>query len=229
MTSIFMLLNAAKAISQILPPPAPPIADASKLKPVSNRTTPQAQAPSQSDRALLLYAGELSFEDNLRRLKEFCHIHSANQQLQRSLDPFLKPLLQHARTEFPVIKRALESSGGQPVSRNLLLTCLIVAEGSAWQKADLVWRIATSREEPIETRRLATRLTSQFAAEKSRPDELLSLLEDSDTDIIVLALKAAPVHMDERGYHVIKTSLLSSTDITDILALIVSGKRSQIA
>jgi hypothetical protein len=167
-----------------------------------------------------LYDEKLSFEANVERLKGFCASHVNDPQLQQLLSQFLKVLFEHAKGQFATVRYALEHIDGPVIYRNIVLDCLVVAEGPISQKADLVWGIATDQDEPTETRRLATRLTSQFVDGTSRSDELVSLLNDPDRAMVVLALKTAPLQMDDRNYKFIKTSLLTSTDVNVRIAAV---------
>jgi hypothetical protein len=199
-------------------PPAPPPAPKLKPKPIPK---PTALSPTgQSFGPSLLYDEKLSFEANVERLKGSCASHVNDPQLQQLLSQFVKVLFEHAKGQFATVRYALEHIDGPAIYRNIVLDCLVVAEGPISQKADLVWGIATDQDEPIESRRLATRLTSQFVDGKSRSDELVSLLNDPDRGMVVLALKTAPLEMDDRNYKFIKTSLLTSTDVNVRIAAV---------
>jgi hypothetical protein len=171
----------------------------------------------------------LSFEDNLPRLKGFCSSHVNDPQLPQLLSQSVKVLFKQAKGQFPAVKYAIEHPDGPAIYRNIVLDCLIVAEGPISEKADIVWGIATKRGELIETRRLATCLSRQFADGKSRPDEFLSLLNDSDSGIVILTLKMASFQMDNRSYNFTKTSLLASKDINVRIAAVDAIGSSTIA
>ena len=168
----------------------------------------------------LLYDESLSFDDNIHRLKKFCDLHQNDPELGQLIDQFLKVFFGYARGQFAAVKHSLEELDGTTAYRNILLACLTVADGPISEKADIVWLIAMSKESPIETRRMATHLTLQFSDGKSRSDELFSLLNDSDSDIVILALKVAPLQMDDRSYNLIKTTLLNSTDVNIQIAAV---------
>ena len=211
-----------------IPPAPPPPAPVSPFR--QARVASQSPNPASfTAKDQLLYDESLSFEDNLQRLKKFCISHENDPQLQQLLDQFVKALFEHGKGQFLAVKNAFEYPDGPAIYRNIVLDCLIVADGPISQKTDFVWGIATDKGEPIETRRLATHLTLQFTDGKSRPDEFQSLLNDSDSDIVILALKMAPVQMDDRSYNFTKTSLLTSADINVRIAAVDAIGSSTIA
>jgi hypothetical protein len=202
-------------------PPAPPLRlPPVTQKPAESRLSTRPTSGDQNRSASLLYDDKISLEDNLKRLKAFCRFHENDPQLQQLLSQFVRALFEHAKGQFTTVKLALEHLDGPTIYRNIVLDCLIVADGPISQKADLVWGIATDKDEPIESRRLATHLTMQFADGRSRPGAFLSLLNDSDSDIVILALKTASFQMDDRSYNIVKTSLLASTDINVRIAAV---------
>jgi hypothetical protein len=220
--------QSAASSSDSIPPAPPPLAPVSP----NSQKRIASQPPIPASFAIgdqLLYDEKLSFEDNLQRLKEFCISHGNDPQIQQLLDRFVKALFEHAKGQFPAVKYALDHPDGPAIYRNIVLDCLIVADGPISDKTDLVWGIAADKSEPIETRRLATHLTLQFTDGKSRPDEFLSLLNDSDSDIVILALKTASLQMDDRSYNFTKTSLLTSTDINVRIAAVDAIGSSTIA
>jgi hypothetical protein len=197
--------DASNSVSPV-PPLALPTAKTNQIAAVTSTS------PSAPDSALV-YDESVSFEENLRRLREFCDPHAQNQKLPMLLDSFVKALVPHAKTEFRAVKQALDRPEGTAAYRNLLLACLVVADGPVQEKADLVWRIALSKDEKIEVRRTATYLTSQIGDTQKRPDALYALLNDSDSEVVISALANSTPHLDERSYNVIKNTLVNSTDV----------------
>jgi hypothetical protein len=195
---------------------------------LTNHSTAQSPSTSQ-DEVALLYDEQLSFQDNLQRLNEFCRSHQNDPQLEQLLGQFETVLFKHAKGQFAVIEQSLNNLDGTADYRNILLNCLMVADGTTTEKADIVWQVATDQNEPIETRRMATSLIPQLADGKNRSDDLLSLLNDSDRDMVMLALIVASSQMDERTYNFIKTSLLSSKDINIQIAAVDAIGHSAIA
>jgi len=208
-------------------PPAPPPAPTLNPQPIPEPTA--LSATGQNVGPSLLYDESLSFADNLQRLREFCGSHANDPQLQQLLSQFAKVLFARAKGQLPAVTYALEHLDGHVIYRNIVLDCLIAADGSVSEKADLVWGIATDGGEPIETRRLATSLTSQLVDGKSRTDKLMSLLKDPDRDIVMLALQSASFQMDDRSSNLIKSTLLTSTDINVRIAAVDAIGKSTIA
>lgn len=199
-------------------PPAtlPPVAAISQMRVASQLSNPATSVIGDQ----FLYDEQLSFESNLQRLKGFCISHGNDPQLQLLIDQFVKNLFAHSKGQFQVVKNALAHLDGPPIFDNIILACLIAADGPISEKADIVWAIATDKTESVETRRLSTHLILQFKDGKSRPAQFLSLLEDSDSAIIVLATKMSPLEMDKQSYNVVKNSLLASSDINVRIAAV---------
>jgi hypothetical protein len=186
--------------------------------PLSKRKSATNSPSASSTQALspelaLSYDENLSFEANLSRLKEFCRSLSGDPRLQQLLDAFVKDLLAYAKTELPVIKRALAEVDGTASYRNLLLMCLTEADGGLPEKTDIVWRIARDSREPVEVRRTASFLTAQLGDGRTRPADLFALLSDSDSQVVVFALQGATRNLDQENYDFIRTNLIHSTDV----------------
>lgn len=199
------------------PPPLPPPVSRFSQTSILNRAPVSTSFTKEAE---FSYDDKLSFADNLERLKAFCSTHANDPQLQKLLDRFVRALFAHSKEQFSIIKGVLEHLDGPETYRNIVLDCLIATDAPMSAKADLVWAIALDQTEPLETRRLAVHLTAQFLDEKRRPQEFLSLLKDSDSDIVILALKTASVQMDNNSYNFIKTTLLNSSDVNVRIAAV---------
>lgn len=178
--------------------------------------------------AALVYSESSSFAKNLLQLKEYCRSNDKEPGFQRELSVFLRILFNKALTEMGAIRDALGEPDGTAMYRNILLACLVPADGTTFEKADIVWRIAVNHDEPIELRRTAVQLSTKFIDGRVRSDDVISLLTDSDVDLLILALKVAPDHVDNRIYRFVKSTLLASSNINIRIAAVDAIGRSAI-
>ena len=200
--------------------PAPQPRSESKQKIATNSPIISSAQTTNSDLALL-YDEKMSFEANLGRLKEFCQSHEKDTKLTLYLNEilnefskeFVKSLLEHAKGEFVVVKKAIEQVNGTTTYRNLLLACVMAADAPSPEKADLVWKVALDKNEQIGVRRTATFLTIKVEDIKKRPGDVFALLADPDSEIVISALANSTRHLDENSYNLIKSSLINSPDI----------------
>ena len=100
-------------------PPAtlPPVAAISQMR-VARQLSNSANSVIGDQ---CLYREQLSFEDNLQRLKGFCIPHGNDPQLQLLIDQFVKDLFAHSKGQFQVVKSALAHLDGPPIFDNIIL------------------------------------------------------------------------------------------------------------
>lgn len=196
------------SIPRALPLHAPPASQKTAI----SRPAPTITANlNVSD--MVFYDDRLSFEDNLKRLKEFCHSHEGDQRLEQLLRPLISVLLEKASQQFAVVKSSLDDLDGPAAYRNILLGCLMATDGHSAEKANIVWRIALDSHEQVEVRRTASFLTGQVEDNQKRPADLYTLLTDSDSQVVLFALENSPRHLDQRDYDLIHTNLMNLSDV----------------
>ena len=215
----------AASIPVSIPPAPPPRSPPDSHKSIASRPSPPTSTNlNMSD--TIFYDDTLSFEDNLKRLKEFCHSHESDQRLEQLLGPFVSVVLEKASQQFAAVKSTLDNLDGPAAYRNILLGCLMASDGSSAEKASIVWRIALNAREPVEVRRTATYLTSQVEDYQKRSADMFALLADTDSQIVISALANSTRHLDENGYNLIKNILIYSPDINLRVAAVSALGRS---
>lgn len=197
------------ATNDYIPPPPPLIPKQSREK-LAPYPTSQRQGAARNN---IFYDENLSFDENLRRLKEFCRANRNDAELQQMLVPFLQVLFEQAPQQYQTVTRALDDLDGSPAYRNLLLACLMTTDRNAADKANLVWQIALDSREPVEVRRTASFLMGQLGAGQKRPGDLYTLLADEDSQVVLFAIENSAQHLDQRNYDLIRTKLVHSSDI----------------
>jgi len=175
----------------------------------------------------LVYDESLAFRANCEILKAFCDVYGNDPRLEGLLKGFVDVLLKNASGRFSDIKEQLIAHEGTAAYRNLMLACLMASDGPPGEIADLVWEVATRREEDVLVRRTASYLTNHVDNGKKRSESLLSLLLDSDNDVVVSALVGASRHIDDRCFEIIRTELLTREDVHVRLAAINAIGSSQ--
>jgi hypothetical protein len=163
----------------------------------------------------LQYSADLDFEGNLERLKRFADEHQTEADLEMLIAPFVQTAVRQSKDHLAGVQRALERDEGPPIYKNILLACLMSADGPIETKAVLVWGIATNQSESPFVRRTAAYLTGQLDSNVKRCDAFRRLLTDADEQVVVFALTGTKqnINMDQANYDLIKTELIKSDDI----------------
>ena len=201
--------------------PAPSVAAASMIPNLPAPPPPPERLPSVGQPGYdvpagytpLQYDPAQSFAANLRRLREHCDAWPEITEHAEVLKAFVTELLACATGQFSVVEEALEARGGTNGYRCILLACLMSCDGPEHATADWVWKEALNEEECPGVRRTAAFLASRVTDSTSRPDQLWTLLTDTDNRVVVPALAMASRHMDRRAFEYISTELAEADDI----------------
>jgi hypothetical protein len=208
-------------------PPAPPRRTTEPLASAATKPKQMPKVPAVDSSRLLQYDVALSFEANLERLKRFCDEHKAEADLETLIAGFIETAIQQSKDHFAGVRSALERDEGPPIYKNMLLACLMSADGPVETKGTLVWDMATNQNQQASVRRTAAYLSGQIDSGTKRPDAFRRLLTDPDEQVVVFALTITNrnINLDQANYDLIKTSLLTSTNINlQVAAVNAIGK-----
>jgi len=168
----------------------------------------------------LIYDVSLTFEDNLRRFKEFCRQDQDRRTMAYRLSLFETDLLENVPGNAAWIQSELNDRDVPPYYRTLLVTCL--AASGCPVTDSMLWTIAGNDHEDLGVRRRAAALLSTIESRSPHSDECLRLMTCSDRDIRISALLAAPGNMDEEGFAIVRHIANESPDVNERIAAVVA-------
>jgi len=196
-------------------PPAPPRQASKPTAPVTVKLKQLVKASPLDSSRTLQYEGELGFEANVKRLKDFCDEHKTETDLESLISRSVETTIRLSKDHFVGLRSALEKNEGQPIYKNILLACLMSTDGPDETKGSLVWGMATNQDQPASVRRTAAYLSGQIDSATKRPEAFRRLLTDPDEEVVIFALTSPNrnINLDQTNYELIKTFLIHSTNI----------------
>ena len=198
-------------------------------RPAAETGAPDDKLPTSaaaSDDETAAYDPALAYRQNLLRFKAATEHRSTGGHRARvdRLRDLVTGLVQNAPGRADLILNALANPQADPYYRTVLLTCL--AETRCAEAEERVWAAAVDEREDLGVRRRAAALLTHLETTTPRPHRLLKLITSDDPDIRVFGLLAAPDHMNEEGYRVVKRRVLNATDINESIAATVAVGKS---
>jgi hypothetical protein len=151
---------------------------------------------------VLRYAGDVSVEENLARLRDFCARDTAPATLEERLKPFGWEFVRHLRGREADVAAWLQDRAAPPHYRLVLLYAASLYEVPG--REELAWAWAMDTNEPPLIAHNAAVLIGKVPPGLPRPDDYRRLLARADPVAQTFLLRVASRHADTAGWALVR-------------------------